>query len=99
MKESTHSFGPARFSLAHGIAAILVVLFWHFLTQSAGATPVSLGAAGDYSVVGVGGSVAIDSDFEIYQSATVILGNVAEGPHTQLTHGIDATVKGRWDYD
>jgi hypothetical protein len=58
-----------------------------------------LGSAGDYAVVGVGGSVSIQSDYKIYQSATVINGNVAEGPHTTLGHGIDATVNGRWDYD
>jgi hypothetical protein len=29
----------------------------------------------------------------------VINGNVAEGPYTTLTHGIDSTVNGRWDYD
>lgn len=27
------------------------------------------------------------------------MGNVAEGPYTTLTHGIDATISGRWDYD
>lgn len=63
------------------------------------ASVVNLGSAANYAVVGVGGSVAIESDFEIYQSATVINGNVAEGPYTALTHGIDATVNGRWDYD
>ena len=42
---------------------------------------------------------SVQSDFEIYQSGTVITGNVAEGPHSTLTHGIDATINGRWDYD
>jgi hypothetical protein len=60
---------------------------------------INLGSAANYGVVGVGGSVQVQSDFEIYQSATVINGNVAEGPYTSLTHGIDATVHGRWDYD
>lgn len=69
------------------------------LASSVFATFVNLGGAANYAVVGVGGSVAIQSDFEIYQSATVINGNVAEGPYTTLTHGIDATVNGRWDYD
>lgn len=63
------------------------------------AIPVNLGSAADYAVVGVGGSVNVRSDFEIYQSDTVIYGNVAEGPYTNLTHGIDATIVGRWDYD
>src|SRR6266498_2491211 len=69
------------------------------LSPSALAVPVDLGTAGDYAVVGVGGSVSVESDFQTYQSATVINGNVAEGPYTLLTHGIDATVNGRWDYD
>jgi choice-of-anchor A domain-containing protein len=53
----------------------------------------------DYAVVGVGGDVTIDSDFEVYQSDTVIYGNVAQGPNSNLSHGIDSTVYGRWDYD
>jgi choice-of-anchor A domain-containing protein len=69
------------------------------LAPSIFASVVPLGSAANYAVVGVGGSVTIQSDFEIYQSATVINGNVAEGPYTTLTHGIDATVNGQWDYD
>jgi choice-of-anchor A domain-containing protein len=69
------------------------------LAPSLFAGPIILGLAADYRVVGVGGSVSIQSDFEIYQSATVIYGNVAQGPYTTLTHGIDSTVYGRWDYD
>jgi hypothetical protein len=60
---------------------------------------VNLGSAAQYTVVGVGGSVSVQSDFEIYQHDTLIVGNVAQGPYTDLTHGIDATVIGRWDYD
>jgi choice-of-anchor A domain-containing protein len=78
-------------------AAVAGVCF--SLVPSTFASVVNLGSAGNYAVVGVGGTVAIQSDFEIYQSATVINGNVAEGPYTTLTHGIDATVNGRWDYD
>lgn len=63
------------------------------------ANVIDLGSAAGYAVVGVGGSVMIQSDFKLYQSATVINGNVAEGPPTTLDHGIDATVHGRWDYD
>jgi choice-of-anchor A domain-containing protein len=64
------------------------------------AGPINLGSAGNYAVVGVGGdSDTKRSNFEIYQSDTVVNGNVAEGPNTTLTHGIDATVNGRWDYD
>src|SRR5882724_7020335 len=69
------------------------------LTPSLFAAPVSLGSAADYVVVAVGGTVSLDSDFKLYQSGTVIDGNVAEGPHTVLGHEIDATVNGRWDYD
>jgi len=79
--------------------ALAVVGLCLGLAPSAFAVPVDLGGAADYAVVGVGGSVSIYSDFEIYQSATVINGNVAEGPYTHTTHGVDATVNGRWDYD
>jgi len=66
---------------------------------SLSASTINLGSAADYAVVGVGGTVSIQSDYKLYQSATVINGNVAEGPHTTLGHGIDSTVSGRWDYD
>jgi choice-of-anchor A domain-containing protein len=69
------------------------------LAPSIFAGPINLGSAADYTVVGVGGSASVQSEFEIYQSDTVINGNVAEGPYTTLTHEIDATVNGRWDYD
>jgi hypothetical protein len=69
------------------------------LAPSVWAGPVNLGSAADYAVVAVGGTVSLDSDFKLYQSSTVIDGNVAEGPHTILGHEIDATVNGRWDYD
>lgn len=60
---------------------------------------INLGGAAAYAVVAVGGSPAIQSEFKLYQSDTVINGNVAEGPYTTLGHNIDATVNGRWDYD
>jgi choice-of-anchor A domain-containing protein len=70
------------------------------LVSSVVAVPiVNLGAAANYAVLGIGGNVSIQSDYKIYQSATVINGNVGEGPHTTLGHGIDGTVLGRWDYD
>jgi hypothetical protein len=78
----------------------LLTGLWFTLAPSLFALPINLGSAADYLVVGVGGiSASAKSDFEIYQSATVVYGNVAEGPYTLLTHGIDATVYGRWDYD
>ncbi len=63
------------------------------------AAPVGLGAAADYAVLGVGGTPSISSDFSVYQSATVINGNVGMGPYTELTHNIDCTINGRFDYD
>src|SRR3954463_8183102 len=58
-----------------------------------------LGTLSNYAVVSVGGDVSITSDFQAYQSATVITGNVGEGPHTDLQHGIDATINGQWHWD
>lgn len=81
------------------VAGAVVAMATSFSTQRASATPVNLGTAANYAVLGVGGSVTIESDFQVYQSATVVNGNVAEGPYTTLTHGIDCTVNGRWDYD
>jgi len=79
--------------------AVAVGGFSLLLAPSVFATFLNLGSVADYAVAGVGGSVNIQSEFEIYQSATVVNGNVAEGPFTTLSHGIDATVNGRWDYD
>jgi hypothetical protein len=83
----------------YGRLALTTIGLYLGAVSSVFAGPLNLGSDADYAVVGVGGSVSIQSNFEIYQSATVINGNVAEGPHTTLTHGIDATVNGRWDYD
>src|SRR5258705_3061635 len=69
------------------------------LASSMHADPVDLGGAADYAVLGVGGTPSIISDFSVYQSATVIIGNVGMGPYTKLTHGIDCTIDGRFDYD
>jgi len=59
----------------------------------------SLGQAKDYAVLGIGGDVSVSSDFSVYQSATVIDGNVGMGPYNTWGHGIDATINGRLDYD
>lgn len=67
------------------------------LAGIASATPVNLGSAGNYAVLGIGGSVAVQSDFEVYQSGTVINGNVGVGPYTTWTHGVDCTINGRID--
>ena len=72
------------------------------LAPSVSAGPINLGGAADYAVVAVGGSAGpplVQSHLKLYQSATVVNGNVAEGPYTSLDHGIDATINGRWDYD
>ena len=54
----------------------------------------------EYAVLGIGGaSVAVTSDFEIYQSGTVINGNVGEGPFSLVSHGIDSTINGAWYFD
>src|ERR1043166_8154957 len=54
----------------------------------------------DYTVLGIGSTKpATPSSFEIYQSGTVINGNVGEDPNTFVTHGIDATVNGKWYFD
>jgi choice-of-anchor A domain-containing protein len=87
------------FVSAMATPAIAILGLCFGIAPSAFADVIDLGSAADYAVVGVGGSVSVQSDFEIYQSATVINGNVAQGPYTTLTHGIDATVNGRWDYD
>jgi len=61
--------------------------------------PCQLGRGGRLRSLRHGGSVIVVSDFEVYQSATVINGNVGMGPYDQLTHNIDATINGRFDYD
>jgi hypothetical protein len=88
-----------RFIRTLALAALFTILFCLGLATSVSASVIDLGGAADYAVVGVGGSASVQSQFKIYQSATVINGNVAEGPYTTLTHNIDATVNGRWDYD
>ena len=68
------------------------------LSLMASAVPVSLGGAADYAILGTGGTVDY-SDFEVYQSGTIVNGNIGMGPHSELTHNIDATINGRFDYD
>src|SRR5690242_1226812 len=61
--------------------------------------PGQLGSAANYAVLGMGGTMTIASDFEVYQSDTVVTGNVGVGPHSVFTHGFDGTITGRLDYD
>jgi len=82
--------------------SVIIVLAFLFLgAQSASASPINLGGVADYVVFGVGGTVQLKSlsEFEVYQSDTVINGNVGMGPYDELTHNIDATINGRFDYD
>jgi hypothetical protein len=67
--------------------------------HNSSASLINLGQAANYAVLGIGGSVSVQSDFEVYQSATVVNGNVGMGPYSNWTHGIDATINGRVDYD
>src|SRR5712691_9210349 len=64
-----------------------------------GALPYSLGQANNYAVLGLGGISSAHGQIEVYQSATIINGNVGAGPYADWTHGIDATINGRIDYD
>src|SRR5258708_4561540 len=63
------------------------------------ALPYSLGAAANYAVLGIGGSNSFHGQLEVYQSGTVINGNVGAGPYCDWTHGIDATINGAVNYD
>ena len=68
------------------------------LAPSAFAVPVDLGGAADYAVLGVGGNGGFSVE-KVYQSDTVINGNVGMGPYTSLNHYVDATINGRFDFD
>jgi choice-of-anchor A domain-containing protein len=84
-------------SIARSAAVVALVLL---CTAATHASVIGLGGAGDYDVLGIGGSsVSIRSDFEVYQSATVVNGNVGMGPYSDWGHTIDATINGRVDYD
>lgn len=85
-----HSLG--KFTLT--LAVVLAV----GLGLAPSALAINIGGI-EYTVLGIGGNVSVTSDFEIYQSATVIDGNVGEGPYTLVTHGIDATINGTWYFD
>jgi hypothetical protein len=60
-----------------------------------------LGSAADYVVLGIGNptSATPRSTFQVYQSGTVITGNMGVGPQTDWTHNLDATYNGRIDRD
>jgi hypothetical protein len=60
---------------------------------------VDLGQSTNYAVLGEGGTSGSHADFEVYQSGTVITGNIGAGPFSDWTHGVDATINGRIDND
>lgn len=70
-----------------------------FAPDASALLPYTLGQASDYAVLGEGGTSSHHATFAVYQSGTVINGNVGVGPYTDFTHGIDATINGRLDYD
>jgi PEP-CTERM motif len=68
-------------------------------TSALASLPFSLGQGANYAVLGLGGISSAHGQIEVYQSGTVINGNVGAGPYADWTHGIDATINGRVDYD
>jgi hypothetical protein len=82
------------------IALILCLLGFSRAAFADAISLIGLGGAADYAVLGEGGTGTFDMSAEkVYQSATVIDGNVGMGPYTSLTHYVDATINGRFDYD
>jgi hypothetical protein len=84
---------PNKQKMALAVACLCVGL-----AQSAFAIPVDLGGAADYAVLGVGGNGSFSVE-KVYQSDTVINGNVGMGPYTSLNHYVDATINGRFNFD
>jgi choice-of-anchor A domain-containing protein len=84
--------------LSRSPLAIAVASLCLGLAPSAFAVPVDLGGAADYAVLGEGGSGSFSVE-KVYQSDTVINGNVGMGPYTSLNHYVDATINGRFDFD
>jgi hypothetical protein len=90
---------PKLNSIAGVSWAALACLAALLLPSVARADFIQLGSSSNYAVLGIGGTVTVASDFEIYQSATVVNGNVGVGPYSVFTHGFDGTINGRLDYD
>jgi len=83
-----------------GLSVLSAVLAFFSIANSTHAgLPYSLGQAGSYAVLGLGGISSAHGQIEVYQSATIVNGNVGAGPYADWTHGIDATINGRIDYD
>jgi hypothetical protein len=84
-----------RFALR---AALFALLFFLTAPSFAG-FDTQLGLAANYAVLGIGGTTSVSSDFEVYQSATVVNGNVGIGPYSVVTHDFDGTINGTLYYD
>jgi choice-of-anchor A domain-containing protein len=80
-------------------AIIALVLLALCATPSVWADAINLGQAANYAVLGIGGTNTKLSQFEVYQSGTVVNGNVGVGPYSTWTHGMDATINGTLYYD
>jgi hypothetical protein len=78
--------------------AALACLAVLMVASTARADFVGLGSSANYAVLGMGGTTTVGSDFEVYQSGTVVNGNVGVGPFSTFTHGMDATINGSLDY-
>ena len=81
------------------LASAVLLLLTLLATQIVFADALNLGQAANYAVLGTGGTSSLRTDFEVYQSATVVNGNVGVGPYSTFTHGIDATINGKLFYD
>ena len=85
-------------SRLYQFALLSVALLFAAVTARA-VLPYSLGQASPYAVLGLGGISSEHGEIEVYQSATVVNGNVGAGPYADWTHGMDATINGGIYYD
>jgi hypothetical protein len=76
------------------ISRIVIAGAFLFGSSVARATVISLGQAANYAVLGMGGTSGSHGELEVYQSATIVNGNVGAGPYCDWTHGMDATIRG-----
>src|SRR5437868_2303158 len=88
---------PPKLSFLYN--AFLPGILLSAITSATAALPYTLGQAGNYAVLGLGGISSAHGEIEVYQSATIVNGNVGAGSYANWTHGIDATINGRVDYD
>src|ERR1043166_4070855 len=62
------------------------------VSTSQAALPYTLGQAGSYAVLGLGGISSAHGQIEVYQSATIVNGNAGPDPYADRTHGVPATI-------